>query len=172
VIIYNKLKRIKPKQPKLRDKRFIAEHRGGLLKKEQHRQIISWACYCAEHILPLLDFEKNEQLKNVLNVGKEWEKEIASTGDARKASMDAITVANEASDQVSIAVARAVGHAVATAHMADHSLVAANYALKAIQLSGNSTDDERKWQNDQLPVEIRELVLSARSQKEKNLKTD
>lgn len=156
----------------MRDKRFIAEHRGGLLKKEQHRQIISWACYCVEHILPQFDNGKNEQLKKNLNVGKEWGKGKASTGDARKASMDAIKVANETSDQVSVAVARAVGHAVATAHMADHSLVAAKYALKAVQLAGNSTDDERKWQNDQLPVEIRELVLSARSQKEKNLKTD
>ena len=154
----------------MRDIRFIAEHRGGSLKKDQHRQIISWACNCAGHILPLFDVVKNDRLKNILNIGKEWEKGIVSTVDVRKASMDAITLANETLDQVSVAVARAVGHGVATAHMADHSLVAATYALKAIQLAGNSIDDERKWQNDQLPVEIRELVLSAGSQKVKNLK--
>jgi hypothetical protein len=149
----------------LRDKRFIAEHRGGSLKVEQHRLIISWACNCVDHILYMFDYGKNERLKSVLNIGAEWRLGTASTGDARKASMVAITMANETSDQVSIAVARAVGHAVATAHMADHSLVAAKYALKAIQLAGESTDDERKWQNDRLPVEIRELVLSARDSK-------
>jgi hypothetical protein len=46
----------------------------------------------------------------------------------------AIAVANESSSNaVSVALARAVGHAVATAHMADHSLRAADYALKAIK---------------------------------------
>jgi hypothetical protein len=156
----------------MRDNRYIAEHRGGPLKKEQHLQLISWACDCAEHILPLFVYGDDKSLKNSLCIGRKWAKRNVPTGDARKASMVAIKVANEKSDPVSIAVARAVGHAVATAHMADHSIVAATYALKAIQLAGNSIDDERNWQNDQLPVDIRELVLTARSQKEKNLKTN
>jgi hypothetical protein len=156
----------------MRDIRFIAEHRGGPLKKEQHRQLISWACDCAEHLFPIIVYGEIERLKNILLVGKEWEKEIASTGDARKASMDAIKIANGTSNQVYVAVARAVGHAVATAHMADHSLVAARYALKAIQLAGNSIDEEKKWQYDQLPDEIRVLVLSARSQKQKDFITN
>ncbi|MCX6255149.1 MAG: hypothetical protein NTV31_11820, partial [Bacteroidia bacterium] len=69
-----------------------------------------------------------------------------------------------------IAVARSVGHAVATAHMADHSLGAALYALKAVKNAGKSIDAERKWQNEQLPSEIMELVLTAMSKKEKGLK--
>jgi len=36
----------------MRDKRFIAEHRDGPLKKEQHRLLIKWACDCAENVLP------------------------------------------------------------------------------------------------------------------------
>jgi len=39
----------------MRDKRFIAEHRGGPLKKEQHYQLIKWACDCAEHVLCLFN---------------------------------------------------------------------------------------------------------------------
>lgn len=120
----------------MRDLRFIAVHRGGSLIKEQHRQLISWACDCAEHLIPLIVYGEVERLKNCILVAKEWERGNASTGDARKASMVAIVLANEASDQISIAVARAVGHAVATAHMADRSLIAATYALKAIQLAG------------------------------------
>lgn len=62
-------------------------------------------------------------------------------------------------------MARSVGHAVATAHMADHSLGAAWYALKAVKNAGKSIDAERKWQYEQLPSEIKKLVLTARKAK-------
>lgn len=35
----------------MRDKRFIRDHRGGPLKKEQHHQLIKWACDCSENVL-------------------------------------------------------------------------------------------------------------------------
>jgi len=150
----------------MRDKRFIADHRGGRLTKEQHRQLIQWACDCSENILPLFGKKVDERLKNALTVAKEWMKGKASVSDARKACLGALAVANESSDPASIAVARSVGHAVATAHMADHSLRTALYALKAVKRAGKSVDAERKWQNGQLPLGIKELVLTARSEKE------
>ena len=154
----------------MRDNRFVAVHRGGPLKKEQHYQLIKWACDCAEHALHLFGEKIDERLINALNVAKEWKQGNASVGDARKASLGAIAVANESSNPTAIAVARSVGHAVATAHMADHSLGAALYALKAVKNAGKSVDAERKWQNEQLPSEIKELVLTAMSKKEKGLK--
>ena len=146
----------------MRDKRFIAEHRGGLLKKEQHFQLITWACDCAENVLHLFGERIDERLKEALNVANEWKQGNASVGDARKASLAAIAVANGSSNATAIAVARSVGHAVAAAHMADHSLGAALYALKAVKNANESMDEERKWQNEQLPSEIKELVLTAR----------
>jgi len=146
----------------MRDKRFIAEHRGGSLKKEQHFQLIQWACDCTEHVLHLFGEKIDERLKNALNMAKEWKQGNASVGDARKASLNAIAVANESSNPTAITVARSVGHAVATAHMADHSLGASWYALKAVKNTGKSIDAERKWQDEQLPSEIKELVLTAR----------
>lgn len=146
----------------MRDKRFIAEHRDGTLKKEQQRQLMSWACACAENVLPLVGEELDERLRNALLVAKEWEKGNASVGDARKASLVAIAVAKEATNPTAILVARSVGHSVATAHMADHSLGAAWYALKAVKSAKKSIDSERKWQDEQLPSEIKELVISAR----------
>ena len=146
----------------MRDKRFVAEHRGGPLKKEQHRQLIIWACDCAENVLPLLGEKSDDRLKNALVVAKDWAKGKATVGDARKASLDAIAVAHESSHPAAISLARSVGHAVVTAHMADHSLVAAWYALKAVINAGKSIDAERKWQDEQLPLEIKELVLTAR----------
>lgn len=146
----------------MRDKRFIAEHRGGPLKKEQHRQLMKWACACAENVLPFVDAELGERLRNVLLVAKESEKGNASVGEAREASLVTIAVAKEAINPTAIVVARSAGHAVATAHMADHSLAAAWYALKAVKSAGESIATERKWQDEQLPSEIKELVLSAR----------
>ena len=97
---------------KMRDKRFIAQHRGGPLKKEQHRQLIKWACDYAEHVLPLFAGEVDKRLNNALLVTKAWETGSASAGDARKAALNAIAVANEASNSVSVTIARSVGHAV------------------------------------------------------------
>jgi Imm-5 like putative immunity protein len=99
------------------------------------------------------------------HVAKEWKQGNASVGDARKASLGAIAVANGSSKLNEIAVARSVGHAVATAHMADHSICAAWYALKALKYAGKSIYAERKWQDEQLPLEIKELVLTVRKNK-------
>jgi hypothetical protein len=150
----------------MRDKRFIAEHRGGPLKKEQHYLLCQWACVCTEHVLHLTGEKTEERITNALNVAKDWKEGKASVGDAIKASLDAIAAANEASNPIATAVARSAGHAVATAHMADHSLGAALYALKAVKIAGKSIELERKWQNEQLPSEIMELVLTSGNKKE------
>lgn len=150
---------------KMRDKRFITEHRGGHLKKEQHYQLIQWACDCSEHVLYLFGEKIDNRLINALIVAEKWKLGNATVGDARKASVDAIAVANETSNLTASLVARSVGHAVVTAHMADHSLVAAWYALKAVKNEDKSIDNERTWQDGQLPFEIKELVLSARKAK-------
>src|SRR5665647_1823776 len=106
----------------MRDKRFITEHRGGSLKKEHHKQLIKCACDCVEHILPFFGEKLDERLENAILIAKEWEKGKATVGEAMKASIVAHSVARESSNPISIAIARAIGYAVATAHMADHSL--------------------------------------------------
>jgi hypothetical protein len=126
----------------MRDKRFVAEHRGGPLSKEMHYKLMQWACDCAEHVLPLFGDKSDRRLTDALKIAKAWKQGNASVGDARKASVDAHALARELSDPKKIAVARSVGHAVATAHMADHSLGAALYALKAVKNAGKSIDAE------------------------------
>jgi hypothetical protein len=153
----------------MRDKRWVAEHRGGPLKKAQHRQLIKWARACAKHVFPLIGEDIDERLKIAMLVAEKWEKGKASVGDARNAAVNAHAAARESSGPIAIAVARAAGHAVATAHMADHSLGGAIYALKAVKMAGKSIAAERKWQNAQLPTEIRKLVLTTRSEKERGL---
>ena len=146
----------------MRDKRFVAEHRGGPLQKQRHFQLITWACDCSENVLHLFGNRIDERLLNALKVAKDWRNGNASVGDARKASVDAIHVANESTNPTATAVARSVGHAVATAHMADHCLGAAWYALKAVKNAGGSVDRERKWQDNRLLPGINTLILTAR----------
>ena len=143
----------------MRDQRFVAEHRGGTLTKAQHRLLMAWSCKCVEHVLPLLGEPIDDRLKYALLIAKKWEKGEVKTGEAMKASVGAHATAREYSDKTKIAVARAIGHAVATAHMADHSLGGALYALKALKNAGGSVDDERKWQKRRIPVGLKELVL-------------
>lgn len=146
----------------MRDKRFVAEHRGGLLNKHQHFKLIILACNYSEHILHLFGDKVDDRLILALKVAKDWTTGNATVCDARKASLGAIAVANECINATSVFVARCVGHAVATAHMADHSIQAAKYALKAVKSSGQSLEKERYWQDEQLSDEIKELFITAR----------
>jgi hypothetical protein len=68
----------------MRDIRFIAEHRGGLLKKDHHIQLIKWTCKCCEHVLPLCAEPVDERLINALLIAKEWATGNAKVGDAMK----------------------------------------------------------------------------------------
>ncbi|HYG15597.1 MAG TPA: hypothetical protein VEC12_07565 [Bacteroidia bacterium] len=154
----------------MRNPHFIALHRGGLLTKEQHIQLMLWACACVEHLLPQLGIETGECITNVLKVGRAWAEGKATVGDARRASVQCVAAAKEATNPVAVAIIRAAGHAVATAHMADHSLGPALYGLKALKLTGKPVEPERAWQNAQLPSGIKEMVKEERAKKEKHFK--
>ena len=39
----------------MRDKRFVAVHRGGPLTKDNHQKLIKWARVCSEHVMSLID---------------------------------------------------------------------------------------------------------------------
>ena len=133
-------------------------------------QLIKWACKCSEHVLHLFGETIDERLNIALMIAKEWANGNATVGEAMKASVGAHAAARESANSTFTAVARSVGHAVATAHMADHSLGAALYALKAVKNADKSIDIERKWQNEQLPSEIKGIVQTAMSMKEKAFK--
>jgi hypothetical protein len=146
----------------MRDRRFVAAHRGGPLSLEHHRLLMGWARHCALHVLPLFGEPVDERLSRALEVAQAWQLGKVSVGGAMKAAVQSHAAAREASTPMAVAVARAVGHAVATAHMADHALGPAWYGLKAVKAAGQSVELERAWQDEQIPMEIRALVLSAR----------
>jgi polysaccharide deacetylase 2 family uncharacterized protein YibQ len=148
---------------------FIAEHRGGPLTKDNHRKLIKWAIECSEHVLFLIDNKIDKRLLYALEIAKQWENEIVPTGVALKASLGAHSVARQIENPVYKAVARSIGQTVATAHMADHSLGGAFYALKAIKLAKMDIENERDWQRKklgELPSGVIEIVQTMWMKKE------
>jgi len=146
----------------MRDRRFVARHRGGSLDIDKHRVLAAWAADCAEHVLRLFEAEADDDRpRRAVEVARAWAKGEATVGAAQKAAWAAHAAAREVDSAVATAVARATGHAVATAHMADHSLGGAVYALRAIRAAGGDVEAERAWQTARIPEDVRALVLSA-----------
>jgi hypothetical protein len=108
-------------------------------------------------------------LVNALDTAKHWENEKASTAMAMKASVEAHAVARQTDNPVYKAVARSIGQSVATAHMADHSLGGAFYALKAVKFAKKEVEYERRWQMKrlkELPSEVMDIVETMWRKKE------
>jgi hypothetical protein len=101
--------------------------------------------------------------RQAVEQARAWARGEITMTQARSAAFAAHDAAREASGAAKEA-ARAAGHAVAVAHMADHELGAAAYAIRAVRAaadpSGNDVGRaECQWQRSQLPAQIRDLVL-------------
>jgi hypothetical protein len=71
----------------MRDQRFVAIHRGGLLSREEHGQLMKWAYDCICHVLPLFSGDIDDRLNLALTIAKAWENGQASVREARVASL-------------------------------------------------------------------------------------
>jgi hypothetical protein len=149
-----------------RDFRFVTVRRGGTLEDSQHRLLAAWAADCAEHVLDYfrLQHPDDDRPQRAIEQARAWSRGEVSMTQAREAAYaahDAAKIATGAARES----ARAAGHAVATAHMADHELGAAAYAIRAVRAasSPNTREDagriECQWQRERLPDAIRALVL-------------
>jgi len=149
----------------VRDDRFKAVHRGGSLDLDRHRQLAIWAADCAEHVLPLFETScpLDDRPRRAIATARAWAAGEVSVGAARTAAFAAHAAARDATDVAAREAARAAGHAVATAHMADHALGPAWYGVRAVRASAGveAAERERAWQLEHLSPSIRELVLSA-----------
>jgi hypothetical protein len=149
-----------------RDPRLVTVRRGGTLKDADHRLLALWAAACAEHVLHFFEHAHptDQRPRRAIEQARTWARGEITMTQARTAAFAAHDAAREASGAAKEA-ARAAGHAVAVAHMADHELGAAAYAVRAVRAAAhpNDRDDagraECRWQRTQLPVEIDDLVL-------------
>lgn len=152
--------------PKQRDPRFITIRRGGRLTDDDQHRLALWAAVCAEHVLHLFEEARPEddRPRQLIEMARAWTRGEIPVGQAHKAAFVANTAAREVSGAAKFA-ALAAGQAVAVAHVAAHELGAAAYAIRAAQAAAPESEREQarrlecQWQREQVPEEIRELVL-------------
>ncbi|WP_435587698.1 putative immunity protein [Micromonospora aurantiaca (nom. illeg.)] len=152
--------------PKVRDSRFTTIRRGGTLTDEHHHLLALWAATCAEHVLGLFEAVRpdDSRPRDAIEHARAWVRGEVRMMEARAAGGHAMGAARDLRGAARNA-AYAAGQAAVVAHVAAHELGAAAYAIKAVRaaapagLAEAAGRDECRWQRDQLPAEIRELVL-------------
>ena len=152
--------------PKDRDPRFITIRRGGMLTDSDHRLLALWAAVCAEHVLHLFEAARpsDPRPRQAIEQARAWARGEIKMSQARAAGGHAQAAARELSGAARHA-AYAAGQAAVVAHVAAHELGAAAYAIKAARAAVPGGEGESagrrecRWQREQLPDAIRELVL-------------
>jgi hypothetical protein len=152
--------------PKVRDPRFVTIRRGGTLTDPDHHLLALWAASCAEHVLDFFESAQPGDLRprRAIEHARAWARGEVKMMQARAAGGHAMGAARDLRGAPRHA-AYAAGQAAVVAHVAAHELGAAAYAIKAARAGapeGEGEDAGRlecRWQRDQLPEAIRELVL-------------
>jgi hypothetical protein len=152
--------------PKVRDPRLVTVRRGGSLQDDDHHLLAIWAADCAQHVLHHFERARPEddRPRRAIELGRAWARGEISWTQARTAAFAANAAAREVTGAAREG-AHAAGQAAAVGHVAAHELDAAAYAIKAVWAASSERerDDagrrECTWQREQLPDEIRELVV-------------
>lgn len=152
--------------PKVRDLRFVTIRRGGTLTDCDHRLLALWAAVCAERVLDRFESERpqDRRPRQAIDAARAWARGEIPMMQARSLGGQAMGAARQLSGAARHA-AYAAGQAAVVAHVAAHELGAAAYAIKAARAANPEGDGdsvgrlECRWQREQLPDAIRELVL-------------
>lgn len=152
--------------PQPRDPRFITIRRGGSLTDDTHHLLALWAAICAEHVLHFFKEVQpdDDRPRQAIEAARAWVRGEMPMMQTRAVGGHAMGAARDLKGAARYA-AYAAGQAAVVAHVAAHELGAAAYAIKAAQAAAPKDEREHaghqecQWQRDQLPNEIRELVL-------------
>jgi hypothetical protein len=148
--------------PKERDPRLITVRRGGTLTDADHHLLALWAAACAEHVLPLFEAVRpdDDRPRRAIEAARAWVRGELPMMQTRAVGGHAMGAARDLTGAARFA-AYAAGQAAVVAHVAEHDLGAAAYAIKAVRAADGDAAgrDECRWQREQLPAAVRELVL-------------
>ena len=118
-----------------------------------------------EHVLPLFEAVRPDdpRPRQAIEAARAWVRGELRMMEARAAGGHAMGAARDLAGAPRFA-AYAAGQAGAVAHVAAHELGAAAYAIKAVRAAGDGDSRaagrrECRWQRDQLPEKIRDLVI-------------
>lgn len=151
---------------KIRDPRFITVRRGGTLQDADHHLLAIWAADCAQHVVHFFEQEQptDDRPRHAIEQAHAWVRGEITMTEARATGGHAMGAARALKGAAREA-AYAAGQAAAVAHVAAHELGAAAYAIRAVRAAAPKADRveagrlECQWQREQLPNEIRDLVL-------------
>ncbi len=150
---------------KIRDPRLITVRRGGTLSDADHHLLATWAADCAEHVLDLFERERQDdgRPRRAIELARAWARGEVTMTESRTAGGHAMGAVRDLRGASRFA-AYAAGQAGVVAHAAAHEPGAAAYATKAVRAAAAGESERRGrlecgWQRDQLPEEIRDLVL-------------
>lgn len=152
--------------PAVRDYRLVSIRRGGLLDETDHRLLALWAATCAEHVLVLFE-ESNpadDRPRAAIDAARAWTRGETKMMATRAVGGHAMGAARPLRGAPRFA-AYAAGQAACVAHVPEHGLGAAAYAIRAaaaVAPRGQKRDTaraERDWQRQQIPEHLRALVL-------------
>jgi hypothetical protein len=152
--------------PTVRDPRLVTIRRGGSLTDEDHALLASWAAACAEHVLHLFEAVRADdpRPRDAIAHARAWARGEVPMMRARAAGGHAMGAARDLPGAARHA-AYAAGQAAVVAHVAEHDLGAAAYAIKAARAAAAPGQAEQagrrecRWQRDELPDQVRALVL-------------
>lgn len=151
--------------PAVRDPRLVTIRRGGTLTDEDHRALALWAAACAEHVLPLFEASRPDDTRprEAIAAARAWTRGELPMMRTRALGGHAMGAAQDLTGAPRFA-AYAAGQAAVVAHVAEHDLGAAAYAIKAAMAAAPGSEEaarraECRWQRDRLPARMRDLVL-------------
>jgi hypothetical protein len=119
--------------PKVRDPRLVTIRRGGSVTDADHHLLSLWAASCAEHVLHLFEAEQPEddRPRHAIDPARAWVRGEVPMMVSRAAGGHAMGAARPLRGAARSA-AYAAGQAACVAHVPEHELGAAAYAIKAV----------------------------------------
>lgn len=145
---------------------MVTLRRGGTLTDEHHWLLAQWAAACAEHVLGMFEDVRPDDARprQAIEAARAWARGEEAMMATRAVGGHAMGAARDLVGAPRFS-AYAAGQAAVVAHVAEHGLGAAAYAIKAAVAAAPTSAaesvrlSERAWQHDQLPAEVRTLVL-------------
>lgn len=156
--------------PKVRDPRLVTIRRGGTLTDTDHQLLALWAAQCAEHVLHFFEDGQSPDTRprDAIEAARAWARGDMQMMEARARGGQAMGAARLLLGAARYA-AYSAGQAACVAHVPEHDLGAAAYAIRAVRAAHPRDPSvgrvERDWQRDRLVGQIRALVLADQAQR-------
>ncbi|MFO7298568.1 MAG: hypothetical protein DIU67_000055 [Actinomycetes bacterium] len=132
------------------------------LSEADRRLLASWAADCAERVLPIFEaaMPGDTRPREAIERARSFAAGDLPVDEAIRLRFVGGRSGTGAPEPAAAAAARSAGQAAAVCHLGAHALGAAAYALRAVELTGGSVEDELGWQLGRLTPEMAAALRS------------